>query len=323
MSYMVFSPWENLKGKQKELWREKTYLDMIINSLLQIFNYSNVPEGLEIEHMEQYLLLDGIVGIAKHNNIIVALRGGLSGELDNYGHGTRFVGSCPNFSIDERINEGCAIIYNNKVHTPEAHLLWFAEQLGQTDLSQVFNIQKTRINPIVVTENDKQSKTIERVQKELKYGNECPTVSKGGLNWNEETNSIEVIELSDPSLISKVQYLSEYHDVLLQRLYSYYGVSCEEKTKHSYSSDNEQYSHSLSSFIYISNMLEERKKGVEMINRVFNTNMSVDYSELIKRNFEKLKAELETPIAEVENLKNETEETEETDKPEEVTENEN
>lgn len=305
----------HLKAKQKELWRERTYLNMIINSLLQLFDYQNVPEGLEIHHMEEYLLLDGIVGITRHDGNIVALRGGLSGNLDNYGHGTRFVGSCPNFSIDQSIGSECAVIYNNKTHTPESHILWFAEQLGQTDLSQVFNIQKTRINPIIVTENDRQSKAVEKVQKEQKYGNECPTVSRGNLKWNEDTNTIEMIQIADPNLISKVQYLSEYHSVLLQRLYNWYGVDCEEKMKHVYSSDNEQSGHALSSTIYISNMLEERKKGVEMINRVFGTEMTVDFSELIRKHYDSVKADLEHEI--------EGDTTEESEDSEEGEENEN
>lgn len=288
ITYSKFNPYSELKAKARDDWRQKTYFHAIMDSLIEMFEYTNVPDGFEPVHFEEYLILDGVCGVAKdpNTNKITALRGGLAGEPDNYGHGTRFVGSCPNFSVDGKIGEDLAVCFNNHTHVPEFNVYRFSEMLSQTDLSMEFNIQKTRINPIVVVNDSKQAKAVKDLQIQLKYGNEMPTINEDSVNWSEDDKEIKMLEIADPALINKVQYLSEYHENLLKRLYTYYGVSILGSVRHSLVTNEQSESHASQSWIYPLNRLAERRAFVEMLNKVFNTNMSVDFSTVWKYNLD-------------------------------------
>lgn len=319
-----------LKPKEKEDWREKSYFNMLLGIIIQMFEYKNLPEGIDPDFLEIYLTLDGRVGIFEHEGQINAVRGSNSGQPNAYGIGVDFTGGCPLYSKTGRVGVDCAVGYNNSVKVPDRDLYRAAEQFGQTDLSQVFNIQRTRINPVVVVKDNKQAEAMKVIQKQLKYGYELPTIADETVNWDESGKEIKLLEIGDPALVSKIQYLSEYFQALQQRIFTYWGIPTLGSVRHAQNVSNEQSeSQEAQAWIYPLDRLKARRKMVDMINSVFGTDISVDFSTIWKQNYEaflgakdknqaeveKLEAETEKLLAEAENVNNpESEELSDEDK---------
>ena len=92
-----------------------------------------------------------------------------------------------------------------------------------------------------------------------------------------------VLQLSDVKNIQNLQYLSEYRDQLLKRFFLKRGHSMQTTSKHAQTNNDEI--HGLDSIAWIipENMLKHRKEGIKKVNEIFGTNITVDFSEIWKK----------------------------------------
>ena len=80
--------------------------------------------------------------------------------------------------------------------------------------------------------------------------------------------------------ISKVQDLIEIQQYLKASLYNELGLSANYNMKREAINSTEATLDNDSLYPFVLNMLDERKAGVERINKLFNTNIAVDFSDL-------------------------------------------
>ena len=78
--------------------------------------------------------------------------------------------------------------------------------------------------------------------------------------------------------MDSVQYLSKLHDDILRRKATMYGHALNTTGKLAQQSKDEINDYDSISMIIPEDMLECRRNGVEMINKVFGCNITVDYS---------------------------------------------
>ena len=94
-----------------------------------------------------------------------------------------------------------------------------------------------------------------------------------------KSTPVDVINLTDVNNIDKIQYLSKFHDDLLRRFCTLYGHAMQTSGKMAQQTTEELQGYNSFSMIIPNNRLEERKKGIDDFNRIFNENVEITYSE--------------------------------------------
>lgn len=256
-----------------------------------MFNYTGLPETIDQMYLEQYLNLSGIAAIGKVNGeLFAAPFASRNGQLNQYGLGIDCTAYIPNGEcIRGEIGKDIAIIYNNSNHTPQADLFFDTQLFTEIDKSTISNVLFARIAPIFAAADDKTKEQIKAVLENVIAGNLETVVSENMLDMfglQAGTENVKILDVfQHPERVQYVQYLSQLYDVIMRRHFSRRGLSIKTPTKAAQQSMDEIHGMDSVTWFYPINKLTERKKGVEMVNAVFGTNITVEFSDIWKQEF--------------------------------------
>lgn len=283
--------YENLTTKQKNSLREGNYLQFEIEILSSMFQYSGLP--FPYEYMEQCLIREGMCGIGRCDDgeIIVGTIAN-TGNIGTYGLGTEGIVTSWNGTKQAQgvIGENIVRVFNNNTHTPDLYLSWFADMFSQVDLSIYYNVQYARYNPFILVEDNTTKNAIETAMDNMKNG-KLVTILMSKVNSLLGNKGFEVANVSDIKNIDKVQYLSKLHDDLLRRFATMYGQAISSNGKMAQLNEKELEGYDTFSMIIPEDRLEMRKKAIEEINKIFDLQVSIDFSSPWKIAYERLKNE--------------------------------
>lgn len=274
--------YKQLSNKGKDFIRNETYTSIIVNSLAQLFTYKGV-EFNQFE-FENTLLWNGSAALVPYKDRFVPVTckgiGMLNPELKYDTYNVYYLNKMPYkeaMSIDD-----LAYCYNTKDKQPALNILRFADLLSEVDLSMVFNVQRSRLSPIAIAEDDNQRIQLKNCMDATAKGN-YEVIAASILNQGQSNSGkVNVLNLNDVTTIQYIQYLSEFHDALTRRLYTMYGFAVQETSKHAQVNTDESNARDGVSWLIPDNMLDCRKEFCERFNKIYGTNLSVDYSELAK-----------------------------------------
>lgn len=277
--------WKHLKEKYKQFITTVTYEDIIRESLGTMFVYDGAPETLNTDYLEQYLILNGMVGIYKDKSgNIICSEVSMGGKPDVYGVGTTPITTTQNGQNKTWEStwkkDGLVVGWNNNLHVPDMNIGRFASLLADVDLSLYYNLIYSRLLPMPTASSADQKRAIEDAFKAMLEGkpqvilsdNILADIVNGG-------KGIEVVNLTDVEASTKIQYLSHFHDDLIRRLYTMYGVCSANSTKMAQQSVDEINTSLAQSFIIPLDRLAHRQKMIDEINATFGLNMTVRFSE--------------------------------------------
>lgn len=285
----TMNTYKQLSNKGKDFIRNETYTSIIVNSLAQLFKY----EGVDFNQFEfeNTLIWNGDAALVPYKDKFVPCTckgiGMLNPELKYDTYNVYYLNKMPyrdNMPIDE-----LAYCYNTKDKQPALNILRFADLLSEVDLSMVFNVQRSRLSPIAVAEDDNQRIQLKNCMDATAKGN-YEVIAASILNQG-QTNSgkVNVINLNDVTTIQYIQYLSEFHDALTRRLYTMYGFAVQETSKHAQVNTDESNARDGVSWLIPDNMLDCRREFCDRFNKIYGTNLTVDYSDLAKAEREIMK----------------------------------
>jgi len=266
-----------------ELWYYIT-LEQILTSM---FEYNNLPKGLDRKYIEHCLIRFGCAGIVKIDDEYFVGIPAITPPLNNYGIGTKIVITTFNGQnqITGTIGKDCVLIWNNSEFVNDYIISWFAKMFKEIDKSMESNVYNSRLHPIPIAKNSKIKSAIDNIFKTIKGENvKNETYSVLSEQAFEDVISgkstpVDVINLTDVNNVDKIQYLSKFHDDLLRRFCTLYGHAMQTSGKMAQQTTEELQGYNSFSMIIPSNRLEERKKGIDEFNRIFNENVTVNYSE--------------------------------------------
>jgi ABC-type branched-subunit amino acid transport system substrate-binding protein len=151
------------------------------------------------------------------------------------------------------------------------------------DTAQKCLIRYARLFPVFQVEDTNVKTQIEQALKNADNGEPFTFTSKSLSKLGIDSRpGVDVINLGDISAVDKIQYLSTYHNDLLRRFYSMYGMSYAQSMKQAQQSIEEIHSDAKVSWIIPNDRLNERKKFIEKYNKVFGHNATVDFSQAWK-----------------------------------------
>lgn len=284
----IYAPRKNKQDKDSMLLKNtmiyRHYANVELQMLASMFYYEGLPDSVDTNYLELCLIRYGVCAIVKVSNdeYYVGVPA-LLPPLDNYGFGTVVEMTTRNGKAlgQHTVGVDCALIWNNNTRQPDFDLYRFAESLTDTDISLSSIVRNSRKSPIPVAKDSRLKTAIDESLNNAQNGvSEYTVVNDVSLvqEVNGAKPDIPVLNLTDPAVSDKIQYLSKYHDDLIRRLATLYGHDMQTTGKMAQQSVEEIQGFDSYSMIIPEVRLTERRKGIKMFNKVFGTNATVDYS---------------------------------------------
>lgn len=289
-----FEGFNFLTAKQKKFLRENQIFINLLLFLSSMFEYKGMAENINTDFIEFYLALTprACCGVYRNNKgreiLGYATEGGI---LNEYGIPEMFNINTLNQNNKQGAVDGvnAAICWNNKTHTSDMiQLSRFTELFNLVDTAQKCLIRYARLFPVFEVENQQIKNQIDEALKNADNGEPFTYVNKGlsKIGMDGEPN-MKILQLGDVSAVEKMQYLSTYHNDLLRRFFTMYGMNYSQSMKQAQQSIEEIHSDINVSWIIPDDRLKQRRKFIETYNEVFGHNATVDYSDAWKKAYEK------------------------------------
>lgn len=272
---------EYMKNKTQNRVRYATYSNLLFNTMLDMFEWQNLPDTIPKRFLENILHTTGEVFISRINNKLIASHGTLSGEVDEYGLGTECIAVCPRGEAGGKRGKDIAYGINNDSATPDMLIYWIAHLLAECDKSITLNVIYSRLLKIPKVSSDKDKAMFEEILKKVMDGEPKAFASSDSLDL-ELGAGTETFELTDANKIDKLPYLTQFFEDCLKRFYNFYGQPMQNQNKRAQSISDEIHGQDSVSFILPMQMLKCRQALCEEVNRIFGTDISVDFSPVWK-----------------------------------------
>ena len=244
----------------------------------KMFNYNNLPKTIPKEQLELLLQRNGYAVITKVNGELYAFYGGLGGEPDAYYLPTIATVANPalKFSKSMVIDKECVVIKNDVMFMGLMPLIQSTSYLlAQADISFKYALINGRMKAIVTAPNDEVKASLDEMFKQIEKGSSLKVVVDDDLMnelkvspYGSNDNGIDIIELKQYIIGSFYQKLGIQSNFNMKR----------EALNSAESALNDDILYPL-----IDEMLEERQKGIEKINELYGTNISVELSSVWKQ----------------------------------------
>lgn len=273
-----------LTKKQKKELNNIGYDITGIDLLTTMFRYSGkCTDGVNTDYIDIILTNEGIAGLWLKDgklNYGVPTVSGLMGPKYTYEGTSGMVLNVFNPNVSVNGVEGTDFVYmfNNKTQTPDLQRIKFAELFTQIDTSMQACLKKAIPSNMIGCANDKIKNAVNTALKSGDNG-EPNTIVASAYNEEKLETAIQSYELSDTTLIGKLQFLSKFRDDTLSRVATLYGMALNSTGKMAQQNNIEMQGYNLFSRILPYNMLETRRFAVERFNDIFDADLQVELSE--------------------------------------------
>lgn len=266
------------KLKDYEFWQSAKYNNLVFmnyyNRLAEIgfsrFKWENLPETVDERFLEMVLFGDGAAVFFKDDVLgFLALRVLLNGKFNVYQIPVNRRAYAANGYQVELTDKDSVIIYNNYLHTPCVRDIEnFASQLYNIDrtISVNVNAQKT---PILLQCNDNQRLTLKNLY--MQYEGNMPFIFA---SKDLDLDSIKSISTGAPYVADKLYFLKSQ---VWNEAMTYLGIPNITINKKERLITDEVQKNQGGTVASRYSPLEMRRQAADMINRMFDLDISVNF----------------------------------------------
>lgn len=253
------------------------YCVQMLNRTQSMFEYEGLPDTIPAEFLERYLQVNGFAVITKVDGILYAFVGGLGGaEKSVYYEPTFCTVANPalNLSRTLYIDTDCILIRNDIAFEGIAPIIArYASALVENDLSLDMMSKNMRANVMINAPTDDLEKAANCFLQDIDNGKRGVV---GGFNFLKD---IEIFPMSGTSA-TRITDLIEYQQYLKAGLYNELGLQSNFNMKRESLNSAETGMNDDILIPLIDEMLKQREQGVEKVNAMFGTNISVKLSSI-------------------------------------------
>lgn len=260
-----------------------------------MFEYNNLPDTVEAEHLEEYLQsgdIDDYVAWWRLNaseaspgfpeGSLIVSRCALGTDLNPYGEGAEVIAVTRNGHerrFKNRYEDEVVVGFNNITKTPCFDIKVDAATLSEVDLSILYLIHYTRLYPIFKAADEKTRDKIITAFKNMEAGKpltiiDQPLLEELGL----ETQSIKTETLTNPEISRTIQFTAKLREDIKRWHFTKYGQTINSSSKLAQETVDEVNGAVSASLILPLNMLAARRAMIEAVNAKFGTNIEVNLS---------------------------------------------
>ena len=266
----LFDKFYNYQDKTKNI---NTYVFNYLNKTNSMFKYHNLPESIPADMLESFLQRNGYVCIAKHENVLYAFVGGLGGELDVYYRPTICTVANPALNLikDFVIDKDCIIMKNDtNLQGLLPIILRYSSMLVENDISMVLATYNTRIQKIVSASDDG------TIASAKEYLSQIASGKQGIIADNALLKSLDVKDSSTNNRI--IEELIKQNQYFKSSMLNEIGLQANTNLKKERLVSAEIESNSESLYPIVDDMLKCRKNALEKVNKMFDTNIEVEFN---------------------------------------------
>lgn len=248
------------------------YIIRMLNRTTQIFKYDGLPDTIPAYMLEGMLQRYGCVGFAEVEGNLYAFRGGLGGEPDVYYRPTIFTVSNPalNYSKNLVIDKECVIVKNDSNLMGLLDMFRkYATAMVENDISFDKASKNFRASFLISAQDDETRDSAQAFLENMESG-ESATVGETPF-----LEGLSVQPLMSASASRMMSELIEYHQYLKASWYNELGLNANYNMKRESLTTAESDMNFDALLPLIDDMLECRKIGIEKVNKMFGTNISV------------------------------------------------
>lgn len=248
--------------------------------VMGMFEYKNLP--FRKEFLERLLLSYGYAAICQSED--GALHVGFFQYYDKDENGIPIgqieLNTLNGEQYTAEIGKTAVLCFNNELRLPELMIWNYAETFNETDISIKSILNKARLNPIPLAKDSKTKNAINDAMESIQSGN-IKAISYEGIKsdlLDGGTEPVTMMHLTEPEHTDKLQYMSKFYDDQLRRFMTFYGHPLSSASKMAQVTAAELEGYTTYSRIYPEILLKERQAFIDEANRLFGTDLSVDYS---------------------------------------------
>ena len=300
--------------------------DVLINFLAPMFKYEELPDSIPEEFIERFHILNGDIAVWKlddpnafrYKDELIVSCCGYADKPDAYGIGERVIATTLSGYAKNDLKEGesCVVIHNNSLYTSDmAIICYFTDMFTEMFTSLKTNIIYSRLKPVFKVSDEKERAAVLEAFTKIKDDSEpiqitssnvlAEALAEAGAN---PTDTIKVLDITDVKNADKLQYIVKCIDDAFRWFFSMIGQAIQGNGKLAQQTVDEVQGTTSMSFILPNDRLKMRRKGWEKVNKLFGTNVTVDFSDAWKT--ESIKYKKEADIDENGELEELTEEPE-------------
>ena len=253
----------------------KYWSDMLFEKCMRIFTWTGLP--FPQKEIESRLLIDGYCGFLKDSKVgLMVASGGMSGVTHYYDEFTTFNWSAPTVANTKSrlINKDCVIINSNQLRNPILPMvLRYASLLAHADISLKCALINTRETNTYASSDENTAENINKYYERLYNGDSASILDESLIESVKNISNRESTTAIKDCLSARTDLLSNFFKEI--------GVkSANDKKERMIESEVDSNNQLL--LFNISDMLAERKKACDEINRIFGTNINVELSDEFK-----------------------------------------
>jgi hypothetical protein len=300
------------KGIDKPLLMQ-SYIRYYLNRLQSMFKWEGLPDTIPAKWLESYLLVDGYCCIINTDKGLIATNGGIGADPNEYYIPTKFIVSNPyipdkysagrNYTVNTIDDSDDAVFVRNDIYTVGLMplLVKYCSQMVENDISMNIADIMSRATVALSAADDQTKASAEQWLKDIIKGKVGIIGETPFLVANQEqslrTNPIGTVAGTLTDLI-------EYHQYLKAGLFNEIGLNSNYNMKREAINSNESQLNDDALHPFIDTMLECRKEAAEQMNKMFGTNITVEFNSAWEEN----EKENDLMLDQMENAADQTEE---------------
>lgn len=264
------------RAEEENLYDWYMYFDRLVEIAISLFEWGNLPKGLDARFLELGLFRDGMMIFFQDEDLkgedsdgYYALRTMVGGNWSVYDipkERTAYATNGYNAHLDDT---NSVIIYNNMIHTNSVNtIMQFSKRLAELDRTIDTNT-KAQKTPILIRCDDKERLTLQNVYK--KYDGNSPVIYA---DKSLDPTPLGVIQTGAPYVADK---LYELKSQIWNEALTFLGVPNIVDNKPERMTDDEVNRMLGGTFASRYSRLMARQQACEQINEMFNLDLTVNY----------------------------------------------
>lgn len=259
----------------------ESYVRYFLARLQSMFKYENLPETIPQKWLENYLMCNGHCGIIKaEEGLLYAVQGGLGGDCDEYYVPKIYTVANPYLKTKTMyVRDVDIIVIFNDVYIQGVMPLLnrYCMQLVENEITLNIADILSRATIIMSATDDKTKASAELFIKRLRDGDLSVIAEKSFVE-----NSLHINQFKE--VTDTLTNLIEYHQYIKASLYNELGLNSNYNMKRESINSNESQLNDDMLHPLIDDMLKCRKEGIEKVNEMFGTNITVEFDSAWKVN---------------------------------------
>lgn len=255
--------------------KERSLKDYVLYMLMRtqrIFKYTGLPDTIPQRMLEYQLQTHGFACVTKVGEDLYAFYGGLGGEPDAYYRPTICVVANPALKFNKtlKIDEDCVIVRGDSYLRGLLPMFRrYASAMVENDLSFRMASINTRIQAWVTAPDDETKAAGDKFIEDIEDG------QLGVIASNEFLDGLKTQPVQGS--MRTFTDLIEYQQYLKASWYNEIGLNANYNMKREKLSTTESQMNNDALLPLVDDMLEQRRIGVEAINAMFGTNITVEF----------------------------------------------